>query len=340
MLPTLSPLSNAELLERTKNLKGEENHVVADVVLHLHEIDSRGIYRDAGYSSLFAYCRGCLGYSEGAAFRRVRAARSLAQSPEIYQLIREGKLSLCALSEVSQVMTEENRDEVLSVATGASKREAARIAAQFGAVKPSKRESIRVRKVELTANAVDLFTAQGGSPGKAAPVIEERHSLSFEVSSEVAALYEEAKILSGSSSVAEVFGKTLREYVERKRKERTVRVPKSAVAAKVEPVVVPGSHSIPISVRREVFERDAERCTYVSPDGHRCCERQWLEIDHVVPVARGGSNGVGNLRVLCRAHNQLLAEQWFGKDYIVRRRLEARGGGGDGATFAGESARD
>lgn len=44
---------------------------------------------------------------------------------------------------------------------------------------------------------------------------------------------------------------------------------------------------------------------FVSPDGTPCGSREFLEIDHIQPFARGGpSDRTGNLRLLCRAHNQ------------------------------------
>lgn len=79
---------------------------------------------------------------------------------------------------------------------------------------------------------------------------------------------------------------------------------------------------IPAAVRRAVWERDGGRCTYVSPDGHRCEEREQLELDHVLPVARGGHATVENLRLLCRAHNRQAAEREFGRE-AVRARIEA-----------------
>ncbi|HEX6276009.1 MAG TPA: HNH endonuclease signature motif containing protein, partial [Polyangiaceae bacterium] len=80
------------------------------------------------------------------------------------------------------------------------------------------------------------------------------------------------------------------------------------------------SRHIARSVRRDVHERDGSRCTYVAPDGRRCEARAFLELDHVEPRARGGTDGADNLRVLCRAHNQLAAEEAFGRDYVERRR--------------------
>ena len=155
---------------RTPKLKGEENQIIAEVVLHLSEIEKRGIYRDAGHSSLFTYCTRGLGYSEGAAARRVHAARKLRAAPELYELIRTGAISLSALAEVSPVMTEENTAEVLSLVQGASKREAEKIAVRFGAVEKPKKERIRIKRVAVGKPSSakqpmgDLFTMSDGAP--------------------------------------------------------------------------------------------------------------------------------------------------------------------------------
>jgi hypothetical protein len=58
----------------------------------------------------------------------------------------------------------------------------------------------------------------------------------------------------------------------------------------------------------------------VSEDGRRCDASAFLELDHVHPRAVGGSNDVTNLRVRCRAHNQLWAEQTFGREKVQRLR--------------------
>ena len=64
-----------------------------------------------------------------------------------------------------------------------------------------------------------------------------------------------------------------------------------------------------------VWRRDGGRCAYLGPDGHRCGETAWLELDHIIPWARGGrSDEPGNIRLLCRAHNQSEAARLFGYD--------------------------
>jgi hypothetical protein len=69
-----------------------------------------------------------------------------------------------------------------------------------------------------------------------------------------------------------------------------------------------------------VFERDGVQCTFVAENGRRCEARAFLELDHAEPKALGGTNEAENLRVRCRAHNQLWAEQVFGREHIERSR--------------------
>jgi hypothetical protein len=77
---------------------------------------------------------------------------------------------------------------------------------------------------------------------------------------------------------------------------------------------------VPRAIRRAVFERDGERCTFTDADGNRCTATTWLELDHVEPRALGGAHDLANLRVRCRAHNQLHAERTFGMEHVARMR--------------------
>ena len=63
--------------------------------------------------------------------------------------------------------------------------------------------------------------------------------------------------------------------------------------------------SIPAEVKREVWRRDLGCCTYVDRHtGRRCGSRFFLELDHIVPVARGGGAEPANLRLRCAAHHR------------------------------------
>ncbi|MFL5271059.1 MAG: HNH endonuclease [Anaeromyxobacteraceae bacterium] len=82
---------------------------------------------------------------------------------------------------------------------------------------------------------------------------------------------------------------------------------------------------IPAAVRREVWKRDGGKCAWRAEDGRRCASTWKLELDHVVPAALGGPSTVENLRLHCRSHNQLCAEQIFGPAHMD---LFRRGGPG------------
>lgn len=64
-------------------------------------------------------------------------------------------------------------------------------------------------------------------------------------------------------------------------------------------------------LRETVFERDGRECTY-------CGATDDLAVDHVVPLARGGTNDLGNLTPACRPCNSSkrdkLIVEWLGND--------------------------
>jgi hypothetical protein len=77
---------------------------------------------------------------------------------------------------------------------------------------------------------------------------------------------------------------------------------------------------VPAPVRRAVFQRDAGCCTYTAASGQRCRETCGLELHHVTAFAQGGEHTEANLTLRCRAHNDLAAEEDFGRDFIERAR--------------------
>jgi 5-methylcytosine-specific restriction endonuclease McrA len=84
------------------------------------------------------------------------------------------------------------------------------------------------------------------------------------------------------------------------------------------------SRYIPAAVRRSVWQRDEARCTYLDARGQRCREQSGLEFHHQHPHARRGPASVDNLTLRCRSHNDLAAEQDFGRDVIRKKRRAAR----------------
>jgi len=84
------------------------------------------------------------------------------------------------------------------------------------------------------------------------------------------------------------------------------------------------AETIPAAVKREVWTRAGGRCEWKLESGERCGSALRLEFDHILPRALGGPSTVDNLRVACRAHNQLAARQAFGDEWMERFTRAAR----------------
>jgi hypothetical protein len=97
--------------------------------------------------------------------------------------------------------------------------------------------------------------------------------------------------------------------------------------------------AIPAELRRAVWKRDGGRCAWIGQDGRRCGSRWQLEIDHVDPRSLGETVTLDDLRLCCRPHNFLYAEQVYGRAYMARYRREPERASREGErTIAGESA--
>jgi hypothetical protein len=57
------------------------------------------------------------------------------------------------------------------------------------------------------------------------------------------------------------------------------------------------SRYIPSEVKQQVWERDKHKCV-------KCGRECDLEYDHEIPVSKGGSNTVNNIRLLCKQCNR------------------------------------
>jgi 5-methylcytosine-specific restriction endonuclease McrA len=118
----ISSLTDQNLITELKNLVQQEREVLAEIIRYLQEVDARRLYLELGYSSLFSFATQALGYSEGSAYRRIKAARVSVETPEVLQRIATGSVSLCAAVELSRVPTQIMR-ELLPLSEGKAKEE-------------------------------------------------------------------------------------------------------------------------------------------------------------------------------------------------------------------------
>lgn len=313
-------ISDEQVLARVESVVWHTRRLTAELLVLLHDVEERRLYLLAACPSLYEYCIRRLDMSEGAAYRRITAARLVARFPKLLPYVECGDLHLSALVQIRDFVTDENVDELAAATRGKSKYG---IAKMLAARAPRPDVPSRMRKLPQGRKKSSLSTASAAEKGDVAPLAESRYRLQVTVSRQVRDDIERILDLTMHSNpqrdleaVIELAIGALLDKVEKQRLGNTSRCDAAERSPKTD------SDEIPRAVRRRVFERDGAQCTFVNEAGERCPAKTFLEIDHIEPRARGGTNDEANLRVRCGPHNRLHAEQTFGKAFVRSRILQ------------------
>ena len=296
----------------------------ARIVAHIAEVEERKLHLREGSESLFSYCLEVLGLSSSEAFHRITAARVARRFPIVFEMLERREVHLTAVCLLRDWLTPENHQELLAEASDKTKLQVQELVARRF---PQADVASRLRK-------------NGSATFK--PLSEQSYQLQLNVS---AALKEKLERLRALTSHANPSGDLALliehaldialEKVEKRRFAKTER-PRRETGAGSKPrtsasnageggreltdgTAAAKRRHIPNATRREVAARDGLRCTYQGPGGCRCAARAFLQIHHEEPWARGGGEQLGNLRLLCAAHNRLLAERDFGRGHVAKR---------------------
>src|SRR5689334_20205610 len=89
--------SDTDLLAALDRLVASDRHTTAELLAQLGEVDERRLYAREAFPSMFAYCTGRLRMDEGAAYKRIRAARAARRFPVILDMVAAGELHLTAI---------------------------------------------------------------------------------------------------------------------------------------------------------------------------------------------------------------------------------------------------
>ena len=354
----LTHVKDHVLLRDLTALNAKDRATTALLLAHLAEVESRRLYASAGYSAMYHYCIRKLGFSEDMASKRIRAARVARRFPAVYDAIADGRLHVTGVAflwttlrslparEATELLVaaeHKTKDEILVLL--AERFPQPDVAARVRALPVTEEESVSslpvpgtvevqqsssesapksqrdVNDAEVVAIPVAAPPIVTTTPARTTPLSPGRFALQLTMSAETREKLHRAEDLLGRAvapgDLAAVLDRALDALLE-KLERRLALVDGSAPSRPTTSV-----RHVPASVRRAVRARDEDRCTFVTDDGLRCDERRALELDHIVPVARGGESSVANLRLRCRAHNQLEAERLFGAGFMQEKR--ARG---------------
>src|SRR5687767_13905078 len=95
---SLAHVSDRDLIDATARVAADERRATVEWLSLLREVDAPRLYLADGYSSLFVYCTAQLKFSEHEAYHRIEAARAAREFPVILERLREGALTLTAVT--------------------------------------------------------------------------------------------------------------------------------------------------------------------------------------------------------------------------------------------------
>lgn len=292
-------MTNDEIESRLDFLSRQERTITREILHLINLAEERKLHLQRGYDSVLRWLVGRYAYSEAAAVRRVQAARLLRAVPSVDAKIQAGEVNLTTLSKAQSVLRIEERRlgasisdakkaEIVSAIKGQSKPEIDRTLAQHfpEAAKVFKQERVMAASNDAVRLSVTVKREQYEL------MMRVRHGLGHSLP---------------GSDLATLIAYVFEDFWKRRDPSREVAQRKSAAVAH-------GSATrIPAHIRRQVFQRDQARCQFVDPLTQKVCHsRTRVELDHIHPLALGGTNEPENLRCLCRAHNQFRAQQTFG----------------------------
>jgi len=111
-----------------------------------------------------------------------------------------------------------------------------------------------------------------------------------------------------NGELEKIFGKALDLLLERELKKKTGKTLKPRNMK----IKTKNTRSIPVEVKRKVWERDQGQCQFKSAKGQPCGATGFFQFDHIRSYAKGGSATINNIQILCANHNRLKAEREFG----------------------------
>ena len=337
----LKKVSDDELIFDLKNLVSEERELLTTILRYLKEVETRKIYLQKGYSSLFAYLTEEIGYSEGAAQRRILAMRLLKDVPEIEPMIQTGEISLSVASQVQSYLRKEEKKapikkekkiELIKDLAGTSARECERKLIELSPETALPREKTRplteditqiqflakrelMKKIERAKELTSHQNPEGKYDELFSKALDEllnkldpirRQARRIKKKSKTPSRSSKSLIhISGNRPVRSQWPAIVGKVLLRNNQKTPRSIPKSPPTSAVEPK----NRHIPNATRDKVWLRDSGKCQYQDKGtGKVCGSKYHVQLDHRFPYSLGGEHSETNLQLKCRNHNLYRAE--------------------------------
>ncbi|HRK07597.1 MAG TPA: HNH endonuclease signature motif containing protein [Pseudobdellovibrionaceae bacterium] len=280
-------MTDKELHSKLLSLVREERRLLADILIHLKEVERRKLYCDHKRTSLFDYAVKELGYSEDQAQRRIEAMRLIKDLPEITPAIRDGRLTITNIAQANRLFrhTQPTREEKAAFIKSIENKTKREVEREIAAIAPELPRPERTRAttastsqlaLELPNETLELITQLKGALAHKYP----------------------------NMTTAELITLLAREKLAALRPAPARKEPAPADAARPAPArntqappAPKRSRYIPKKLRRKIQHEAQHKCA-------NCGSQHALETDHIHPYAQGGTHAPTNLRLLCRNCNR------------------------------------
>lgn len=301
----LTKTSNEEILSRLERLTKSERKITHLILWHILEVDTRRLYLKLNYDSLYKYLTQHLNYSESAAYDRIQAMRILKQVPEVATKIEDGSLHLTQLVRIEQSLKQEKR-----LGNNHSKEQITNLIEKLENKTNFETEKILACELNQAPKASQKVTPQSDNSIRLELTLsEEQYELLKKAQSYVSHIIPQ-------NNLAEVIAYLTKILIEKKEGKR--KSPEKPIqSAEHSPTqsfrVRPKSRRkyIAQSVRYALLKKANFCCEHVSPrTKQKCGSKYQLQVDHITPLAKGGTDEITNLRVLCGVHNRGEALKW------------------------------
>lgn len=302
---SVSRLNNSELEASLKDLVSKERKLLHVILEHIKEVDTRKLYLERAYSSLYEYLIKELNYSGSAAMRRIEAARLLREVPLIKEKIQDGSLNLSQIGELSKAIKEKEKTienkisavqkaELVAVISGKTTQETQRDLAQVLDIDIQLHETKRVQQDESIRCELTLSRR-----------LSEKLKRCKESGSHQ--LHE----LDAGHSLAGLIEMLADSYLKNEVGEQGVVSEDSKLVSKsadnnfvYEDKISQVNKTLTPKTKFEIIQRD-KCCQYKDPiSGRQCGSTYFQQIDHKTSRWAGGNHRKENLQVLCANHNR------------------------------------
>ena len=130
-LDEVSRVADQELITRLRQLVRDDQALQGRLLVHLGEVDARGLYREQAYASMFTYCVEEFRMSDAQAYLRIQASRLGRRFPRILEMLADGALHLTAIKLLGPHLTADNHVDLLERARGKRKRQVELLVAEI-----------------------------------------------------------------------------------------------------------------------------------------------------------------------------------------------------------------